>query len=283
MGIITFVLGIAVVLNREVAFKTVITGVGIVLIVVGAISLIGFLFDKRRGVISYVEILIGIIVMGIGLVLIITPDTFIPFLSVIFAIILALHGVMDVVQGFVNKKLGDTKWTHSLFIGLICILLAVFIFFNPFNAPSVLMLIIGISLILDGATLVLISGRAGLVLRRYNKAVQEEEKVASIRKAVEEEHAQAQAQEQAKAQAVSEPTEEEQSKMKPSADSQLQAGREDLKEVMPTEQNNTHENVNTQEPVNPQAIIRPQEQDEQEFVKGEDENVEAFKSKGIEE
>ncbi len=169
MGIISLITGILILRNPHTAVETIIRIIGYILIAAGISAVLGYLFDKNKGLSSYGDIIIGVMILAIGLVLAFSPGTFIGFVGWIFSIILAIHGISDIIEGVSSKKYDDLKWTHTLLMGLICIGFAAVIFWNPFSTVSSLMILVAVALIIDGLMSILIAGRVGVVRSRYVK------------------------------------------------------------------------------------------------------------------
>jgi uncharacterized membrane protein HdeD (DUF308 family) len=172
-GIMTLVIGILIVMNPGGTVETIIKVVGWILIVAGAVSILGFALDKQKGIKSYGDIVVGVLVLAMGIILVITPKTFISFIGIIFGILLLVHGIYQIVTGFRNKGYQDSKWTHAMIFGLICIVLALIIIINPFASISSLMTLIGISLIVDGVSCIALAIRTGYIISRFKKSVAE--------------------------------------------------------------------------------------------------------------
>ena len=114
MGIISLITGILILRNPHTAVETIIRIIGYILIAAGISAVLGYLFDKNKGLSSYGDIIIGVMILAIGLVLAFSPGTFIGFVGWIFSIILAIHGISDIIEGVSSKKYDDLKWTHTL-------------------------------------------------------------------------------------------------------------------------------------------------------------------------
>ncbi len=183
MGIVTTAVGVAIVMNPQTTADTIIRIVGGILAGAGILSFLGYLLDKKKGISSYGDILVGAIVLAIGIALLISPGILAEFINIIFAIVLCMHGFVDIVEGFRSRKLEDPKWTQAILIGFVCVIIAAILFFVPFKQIYILMMIIGISLIVDGLTSIFIAGRIGIVTARFNKAAREAAEAAAKAKA----------------------------------------------------------------------------------------------------
>lgn len=169
-GLLTLVAGVAILIHPDDIASTIMLMIGIILLVAGAISILSFIRDKSSGVSSYGDIIIGVIELAIGLVLTIKPESFVAYIGYVFAVMLFIHGIYDVMQTFTSRRIKDPYWYVPLIIGFVSLAFAVVIFIDPFAAARTLMIIAGIALITDGAADLVIALRTGGYMNRFNKA-----------------------------------------------------------------------------------------------------------------
>ncbi|MBQ1390164.1 MAG: DUF308 domain-containing protein [Firmicutes bacterium] len=169
MGIVTLAGGILIAMDPNNSITTIIRFVGGIIAAGGLLSILGYMLEKKGGVSTFFDIIVGVVMLAIGLVLFIRPTTFELFINYIFAIILGVHGLNNIIEAFRSIHYKDKKWLTTLLMGLICIGFAVLIYFNPFDTANTLIFIIGIALIVDGILLVLIALRSGMVVHRFHK------------------------------------------------------------------------------------------------------------------
>ena len=171
-GILTVLIGILIVRNPGGTVSTIIKIAGWILVVAGAVALLGYALDRKRGLASYADIVVGVLILACGIMFVVTPETFVRFIGIIFGILLLVHGCSQIATGFRNRKIQDEKWVVALLLGLLCFILALLIIINPFSTVATLMLIIGLSLIIDGLSAIIVAGRTGYVLNRYQKLLE---------------------------------------------------------------------------------------------------------------
>lgn len=170
LGIITAVIGVLIVANPDSSATMIIRIIGIILLVLGVIAIISGQVEKKKGFVSYGDLVIGIFAIVFGILLLASPATFAQFIGFIFGIFIAVQGINDIIQAFTIRKLRDPKWAGPLLVGVICIVLAAIMIFNPFDTFKALMIMIGVSLIIDGVTEILVGARVGIAKNRFDKA-----------------------------------------------------------------------------------------------------------------
>ncbi|MBQ8508023.1 MAG: DUF308 domain-containing protein [Clostridia bacterium] len=73
----------------------------------------------------------------------------VPFLGIIYAVILLLLGVEKIQTAVDQRRLGNAKWYIVAIAALISIVCALIIFLNPFSVATYLWVFTGISLIVE--------------------------------------------------------------------------------------------------------------------------------------
>ena len=171
IGLVTIAIGVAMVMYPETASDTIVKILGGMMAGFAVISILGYLFDRARGLTSFTSLLVGVLMLIMGAVLYLKPTVFEEFLGYIFASLVLVQGLNLMVEGVASKKYKTSHWVQTILMGLICIALAVIIYFNPFGTFKALMMLTGGALILAGLMNLFVSGRIGLAAHHFNKAV----------------------------------------------------------------------------------------------------------------
>lgn len=163
MAVLTIIMGIALIANPNAAALTICRLLGWIILLSGAVSVVFYL----RGGRSFWEtsgLVLAIVGILLGAFIIRTPEMIVKFLGYLMAGILLIHGVNDVREAFEVKVYQDPHWLIALILGVINILFGALIVWNPFSSATLLMTIMGIALVYDGVTDLLIVLRvAGFV------------------------------------------------------------------------------------------------------------------------
>ena len=176
IGLVTIAIGVAMVMYPETATDTIVKILGGMMAAFAVISILGYLFDRARGLTSFTSLLVGVLMLIMGAFLYLKPEVFEEFLGYIFAALVSIQGLNLMVEGISSKKYKTSHWGQTILMGLICIGLAVIIYFNPFGTFKALMIITGSALILAGLMNLFVSGRIGMAAHNFNVAVKAVEK-----------------------------------------------------------------------------------------------------------
>ena len=175
IGILTIVIGVAMVMYPETASDTIVKILGGIMAATAVISMLGYLIDRARGRSSFTNLMVGAIMLIMGAFLYFRPTTFVEFLQYIFAAVVLVQGINLIVEGFTSKKYTTSHWGQTVLMGLICFAFAVLVFLNPLGTFKTLMIMTGAFMILSGLMNVFVAGRIGLAVHHFNKAVKEVE------------------------------------------------------------------------------------------------------------
>lgn len=108
------------------------------------------------------------ILTALGLWLFTNPASVIVLIQFIFAAILIFHGVID-LQGAVSlMRQGWERWWMDLLLAGLTLVLGILILLNPFGATEVLMTILGVALVFDGVSDLVLIHRLTKAFRQTN-------------------------------------------------------------------------------------------------------------------
>lgn len=98
----------------------------------------------------------GIVLVLIGLWICTKPHIVLSIIPVVVGIIILIHGLMDIEYTLDIKKSGNEKWWISLIAAGITLILGLLLVLNPFTAYEVTMFLIGLAMLYDGGSDLLI-------------------------------------------------------------------------------------------------------------------------------
>lgn len=173
MSVLTVIMGIALIARPDAAALTICSLLGWIILFSGVVSVVFYL----RGARSFWEasgLVLAVIGIVLGIFIIRTPDAVVKFLGYLMAGILLVHGINDVREALEIKGYQDQQWLVALILGVINVLFGILIVWNPFSSAAVLMTIIGIALVYDGVTDLLIVLRVAKFARKVKRELEED-------------------------------------------------------------------------------------------------------------
>ncbi len=149
-AVLCIVFGLTLAIWPDISSRVVCIGVGIVLLLSGASSLITYFAEKDRGLISQINLLVGIVLAVLGGWIILNPGILIMIIPVVIGVIVVVHGVHNLIQALELFKGEYSKWWVALLLGAVTVGLGILLICNPFEAVNTAIMLIGIFLIYDG-------------------------------------------------------------------------------------------------------------------------------------
>ena len=172
-AILTIALGAVLVIWPDWSGRILCYLLGAALILMGGIQLIVCIRAERIGFYSKFSMLMNIILILLGVWVCIRPDTVLSLVPVIIGIVLLIHGCMDLQFTMDIKHAGSGKWWIALIFALVTLTLGVFLVMHPFLAFEITMLIIGIGLLYDGISDLVLMIVAAYAQHQSDKRIRE--------------------------------------------------------------------------------------------------------------
>ena len=151
-GVLYILLGIVALVIPETMQKTLGYLIGIVLIVAGLISIICYLLRDARENYYHNEFVFGLVGMVVGAAVLYKVEVIISLIPFILGILVLFSGCSKLQDAIDLKRLGYGSWAGMLVVAVINIILGILLICNPFKAAIVLFRVLGVGLILSGAS-----------------------------------------------------------------------------------------------------------------------------------
>ncbi len=143
------------------------------LILMGVIQLVVFLRGERLGFYNKFSMFMGIVLVLLGIWICTQPRIVLSIIPVVVGIIVVLHGLMDLQYTLDIRRTGNTKWWIALVAAIITLVVGLLLVFNPFTAYEVTMILLGIAMLYDGGSDLLLLVFAHLAQKDTDKRVRE--------------------------------------------------------------------------------------------------------------
>ena len=147
---------------------------GSVLLAYGGFQVVICLMNRERTFLSQGMLIFGIIVAVVGLWILWSPGMIIMAVPVIVGVLIVIHGVHNVIQAIDLKNENYDKWWLALLFGFLSVGFGGVLVCNPFEAVEMVVRMIGIFLIYDGASDIWILSRVFKVKQYKEKVIDAE-------------------------------------------------------------------------------------------------------------
>lgn len=172
-AVIMVVLGLVLVIWPHILGVMLCYLLGGALILMGVIQLVVFLRGERFGFYNKFSMFMGIVLVLLGIWICTQPRIVLSIIPVVVGIIVVLHGLMDLQYTLDIRRTGNTKWWIALVAAIITLVVGLLLVFNPFTAYEVTMILLGIAMLYDGGSDLLLLVFAHLAQKDTDKRVRE--------------------------------------------------------------------------------------------------------------
>lgn len=207
ISIITIVIGLVFIIWSEQSLNIICSLFGWILCAAGVVCVVMYFVNyKDRNVLTYLALIVGVFVAVIGMWLAINPKVIESLLPSIVGLIIVISGIVNLSECATVKK-QNGSFLASLILSIVTIVIGLVIFFHPHAFNDFIIILIGIGLIYDGVSNLVIMS---MISAKTKEAVQEATAIDAEAKVVGEEKPAAEAMaEQEKKEETSAPTEDE--------------------------------------------------------------------------
>lgn len=151
-AVIMVILGLVLVIWPDILGVMLCYLLGGALIVMGVIQLISFLRGERLGFYSKFSMLMGIVLVLLGIWICTQPHVVLSIIPVVVGIIVLIHGLMDIQYTLDIRRTGNTKWWIALIAAILTLIVGLLLVFNPFTAYEISMILLGVAMLYDGGS-----------------------------------------------------------------------------------------------------------------------------------
>ena len=146
----------------------------IIMIVVGGMFMFSYFLNWMS---SGLSAAMGLIVLLIGVWIFINPGIIETLIPVVIGVILLCHGIQDVRMSWQMKEYGQDSWKFSMVLAVISVIFGVLCIIDAFMVVKAAMILLGIALIYNGVSNLLITTRTTKAEKEYrNKSFKKKSK-----------------------------------------------------------------------------------------------------------
>lgn len=166
-SLFTIALGVVFVIWRGKVLDIMGSAFALILIAIGVLY-VGSFFLK---VISNgFSVVMGVIVLAIGLWILIQPSVVIKLIPILLGVVLVFHGIRGMIEAVNAKNFGGKTWKAGMVLATISILIGIICVVDAFGIMENAIAIVGIFLIYNGVSDILITNSSTRAERKYHKA-----------------------------------------------------------------------------------------------------------------
>lgn len=121
----------------------------IILIIMGSGHILQYFMDRNNNRIGFAS---GFVILLLGVWIFTKPTTVVQIIPIIIGVLLLMHGLEDLRLAMEAREFGDSKWWSALVVAMINLLFGVILIWKSLTAVAVTMWLVGLALVYDGIT-----------------------------------------------------------------------------------------------------------------------------------
>ena len=143
-------LGLALIIFPEISVSVLETVCGILFIVFGVIKLVGFFSKDLYRLAFQYDLVFGILMIVLGITMLVHPGSLANLICIALGVSILIDGLFRVQTSVEAKRFGIRTWWLIAVCGILAAVGALVLMFRPAESAPVLMVLVGISLVLEG-------------------------------------------------------------------------------------------------------------------------------------
>ncbi len=174
-AIMSLVLGILFVVFPVESGSVISVFSGIMILIFALFMLIGAIANRMG--LSVPAIILAILLGAIGIWIIVNPLKFAVIVYIAVGVMLAVHGIQSIVSAFSVKSMGVKTWWLMLIVGILSVIFGFYCIFCSFGAFVAASVIVGVMLILDAISTVIVAIRVSKYQKKMSGDIEVNSKV----------------------------------------------------------------------------------------------------------
>ncbi len=176
-ALITVVIGIALIVRPQGSLEIMAKALAVLLTLAGIVMIISYFAHKERSVLMSGGLALGIAIAAIGVWIFLNPSPFIDFVPRLFGVFIIASGLTNLSQTLSLIRYRYGLWWLSLIFGILTIGFGAVLLVNPKFVENMLVTLIGVFLVFDGATNIWTVSRVSKFARGVDQAIKDSEAI----------------------------------------------------------------------------------------------------------
>lgn len=149
---VMIIVGIVLIVWSRASLVIMARALAVLLVIAGALMVATYFIRKERNLVMSGGLAMGIVVAVIGVWIFMKPETFTDLIPKLFGAFILVSGIMNILQTISLIKYSYGLWWLSLIFAIITVGLGGFLIINSALANEIVVTVIGIFLVYNGAT-----------------------------------------------------------------------------------------------------------------------------------
>lgn len=143
-------LGLFMIIWPTVSATTIAYIFGVVTLITGIIKIMSYFSKDIYNLAFQFDLALGVFYCVISLVLLFHPSDIVAVLPIVLGIAILIDGTLKLQTALDARSFGLTKWWFIILLAVATSIMGIFLMIKPFDAAAILMILMGITLVIDG-------------------------------------------------------------------------------------------------------------------------------------
>lgn len=143
-------LGAVLFLYPALALNLVCSGIGMVVLVFGAMKLLSYFRTKNDNLGKQLDLVIGIVLSVLGIFILVSPGVIAAMLPFAVGVYIFFDSVLNIRQALELKNVGFERWWSMLVLAVIMVVIGIIMLCNPFKTAALTVRVVGAIFFLRG-------------------------------------------------------------------------------------------------------------------------------------
>jgi len=158
LSVLMVVIGLVLALWPGHVMTTALSVLGIALLIGGVVNCAAWYRGRARGA-DFLTLAQGILMLVAGIVVLAAPKFLISIVPFAVGVVVLVNGIVNLAQALDQRRMGYGRWSFSLALAVLTIVLGVLVICNPFSTMEMLVMAIGIVVAYNGLSNLWIESR----------------------------------------------------------------------------------------------------------------------------
>ena len=158
-AVLLLAIGLFLLIHPSSTLNFLCTVFGVILLLMGVVKVLTYILAKDPQEKSVLSLIVAALQLIFGIWLLVKPEFFIAIFPIVAGLLIGYGAVVGLYETMQFKKLKLSGLTGLLVLSLVTLALAILVILHPTAIANIIIQVIGISMIVEGATLLIVMSK----------------------------------------------------------------------------------------------------------------------------
>ena len=153
--------------------KTICYVIGVTAVICGVVKMVGYFINDSYGLAFQFDFALGIITILVALTLFIYPKGIVSFVDILLGLFVLIDGAFKLQTSIEAKSFGINRWWIILLTALLTVVAGMILVLNPYSSMLMLTRLLGVAFILDGVLNLIVALYTVKLIKRFSPILTE--------------------------------------------------------------------------------------------------------------